>query len=666
MPYDPDLDPVLASIEARMTAIEARLDDLEAGVVVTPPVDTTPVDPVENGVLIADPIFTSYTAATAASRDPSGYRETPEVGSIVDGNLRLTCLDDMLWPRANFEMSNLVPGTVYTVNVDHVGGNQYGYWVKVMNGEADNAEAVYYHADLYEDHSFEFTATQDIHWLQIMSGCGTVGRYRGFASLTVAEAEEVAEPVDPEPTPEPEPEPTPEPTPTPEPVPSEPIWRTLPRSQLSIPSSVNVPAGQNEIIIPVTVDHTDRESFYAYVSSFTNISNGGINVGNTAQQRQMYSNWENVLYRWSPKDDKTHYIRINMRDIAVAGRSVGVNIRVKGLGDLQKGRQVRVNFIEGAELPELVPQFHRPLRRLNLENAVRENEFDPETVQYSDSGFKDGIPVWRSRLSHGYSQDGNGETGLYMNEDRFPGIAQSPISYDAAEDALRLHTLAFPMDARPEFNSRLFRHQAVMIQGQTLDNVCGFEGVWRMVAKTSRRRYAWPAFWLAGRGSSGARGSWTAWPPEIDIMEQFNQAFGSDSPITGFTTTFAQHYGDVGSNNRIGSFGGDVEVDKWLGATGVAEDYHSYACSVVWEGNRGEVTFFFDDVEIGCGTLFARHQNMVTKEVFYPMMNVAVRAPSAYTPEQYNTDEGRGHSGDMLVRDMGYYSSGFTFDVPAA
>ena len=58
---------------------------------------------------------------------------------------------------------------------------------------------------------------------------------------------------------------SPAPQPAPVVTPSEPIWNTLKRSQITIPSEVRVPAGQRDIYIPVTVDHTDRESFYCYV-----------------------------------------------------------------------------------------------------------------------------------------------------------------------------------------------------------------------------------------------------------------------------------------------------------------------------------------------------------------------------------------------------------------
>lgn len=91
------------------------------------------------------------------------------------------------------------------------------------------------------------------------------------------------------------------------------------------------------------------------------------------------------------------------------------------------------------------------------------------------------------------------------------------------------------------------------------------------------------------------------------------------------------------------------------------EGYHSWACAVVYHADprKAEVTFFFDDVEVGCHVLHARHEDMKTRLELYPMANVAVRAPGSYTPDQYNSDDGRGRTGDMLVRDIAYYPAGF-------
>ena len=440
-----------------------------------------------------------------------------------------------------------------------------------------------------------------------------------------------------------------------------PIWQQIKAPVLSIPSEVRVPAGQNEIYIPVTVDNTDRQSFYCYVELLRNVSGGGINVGGSSQQRTDFLGWHNTLYRWSPGDDLTHYVKITTKATYRAGKSFEAMLRVKGLGDSQKGRFVRIVFADDAQHPAMPPQHHRPLRRLDLSKAQRKNAFDPATARWSPSGFDaGGKPVWRSQLAHGREQVGNGETGVYADE-TLPGTV-TPIAHDPVEQAVRLHTLAYPMDQRVEYNNKLFRHQAVMLNGQTLDDVCGAEGVWRMEAKIPIRRYSWPAFWLCGRGANARKGSWATWPPEIDILEKFNHAWGAaDTP---FTTTFAQHYGKAGSNERVGAFGNEIETDQWLGVTKpLDEEYHSWACAVVYHADprKAEVTFFFDDVEVGCHVLHARHEDMKTRLELFPMANVAVRAPGSYTPDQYETDDGRGRSGDMLIRDVGYWPTGFAF-----
>lgn len=444
-----------------------------------------------------------------------------------------------------------------------------------------------------------------------------------------------------------------------------PIWAALKAEPLvSAPAEIRVPPGTKKIFIPVSVTNGFiRQSFYAYISGMTNdpVAPAGINVGNYATSKTLFNVGADI-YRWSPGDDPAHYIKLVAADAYPTGRSVLVNIRVKGLSDNQKGNQIRIVWDATAvaqDPAERPAQYHRPMRRLDLTKATRANRFDPATEKWSPTGLDAaGKGVWRSALSHGRSQPGNGETGLYADE-TVPG-AQTPISYDAAENAIRLHTVAFQDAQRLEYNSMLFRHQAAVIQGQKKPDVCGAEGVWRMVAKIPSRAYSWPAFWLVGLPAS--------WPPEIDILEKFNGAWGEMDTL--YTTTGAQHYGNAGSNFRVGAHGINLETDQWPEArltTPLHEGYHAWACAVRYDDvdpRKCEVTFFFDDVEVGCHVLFARHQDMKTRTPFYPIMNVAVKAPTTYTADDYNNDTKRGGlSGDMLIRDMGYYPTGY--DMPA-
>ena len=435
---------------------------------------------------------------------------------------------------------------------------------------------------------------------------------------------------------------------TPPPVAGRPIWETAKVPVISAPASVEAPSGQNVVWVPVTLDHTDMQTVLLRVTRAQNANPATINVGGN-QAAYLPKD----VYRWSPGDDLTHYVRLQLPGSSYRdGQQVIYQMSVVGAN---KGSiTVRVTFRNGAQHPDMPAQRHRAAYKLDLSTAQRANVFNPATLKHSDSGFDaQGNPCWRSRLSHGYSQQGNGETGLYMNEERFPGMADRPVTYDAAENAIRLHTKAAP-DNAPYMHERVaYKHQAAMIQGQTLDEVCGNAGVWRMVAKSATRQYSWPAFWLVGRGSQGANGGYTQWPPEIDIMEQFNGSWGA--AYTEFTTSCGQHYGRAGSNERAGSKGYVIETDRYLGETEPNTAMHSYACAVQWSGNDAWVTFFFDDEEIATQVLLARHQDMQTRLTLYPMANVAVRALGG-NADSYNNNA---RTGDMLVRDIGYYPSGY-------
>lgn len=187
------------------------------------------------------------------------------------------------------------------------------------------------------------------------------------------------------------------------PVVIDPVWNTLNRSKITIPRQIQVPAGQREIYVPISVDHTKRESFYCYVNRLANISGGGINVGTASAQARDFEGLSEV-YRWSPGDDLTHYVKLVTRSTYSAGQSFRIDIRVKGLGDGQKGNIVDVMSTDDAQHPEMPLQFHRLLRRLMVANAPRKNIFNPASVKFSDSGFNaEGRQTWRSRLSHGYT-----------------------------------------------------------------------------------------------------------------------------------------------------------------------------------------------------------------------------------------------------------------------
>lgn len=450
---------------------------------------------------------------------------------------------------------------------------------------------------------------------------------------------------------------TPNPTPAdPAPVPNQPIWDLYKQPVLSIPGTIEVPPGTSDIYIPVSVDQCDRQSFMAVPNRAINVNGGGINVGNGEQARSRFGGLDKV-YHWSPGDDPLHWVHIRANGTYGDGKAFKVGIRVNGLGDKQKGSDVTIRFVEGVAPQQITQPFHRALRTLDLSNAIRKNTFDPATLTHSPTGAGG---AWMSALSHGRSQDGNQETGLYA--DATIAGAVNPISYDAAENAIRLHTRGYTTPVT--WDRRLWNYQAAVLHGLHRDDVCGVEGVWRMEAKIPVRRYSWPAFWLVNRSKNSQGVAYNQWPGEIDALEKFNYAWGAaDTP---YSSSFGQHYGPINEwQNKKGAFGTDFDVDQYGSPrTPLDEVYTSWAVHVAYDPidtTKSEVTFFVNDREVGCQILHARHQDLNRKIEFYPIFNVAVKTPSGYTPERYNTDDGRGRTGDMLVRDVAYYPSGAQF-----
>lgn len=436
-------------------------------------------------------------------------------------------------------------------------------------------------------------------------------------------------------------------------------WQYFAEPFVSIPSTLTVPAGVTEFFLPVTVSSTRDQSCFVVPSVYN--TSGGINTGTDANKLLFTPR---LTWHFCRGDDPLHWVRYQKPSGAAFanGEKLGVIIKTYGAsqGDGTPLYCV-VTFETGAPAQPLTTPYHRPLRRLNLSGATRQYDFDPVNMQHHDSGYIGGVQAngacWRSRPAHGYAQVGNAETGLYLNQDNpaFASVVDTPITKgsDAFGDFVNLHTYAF--DSNFTFENAIYMQQAVMLNGQYLDGACGAQGVWTMRAITANRKYAWPAFWLIGRSTSKA----DRWPPEIDIMEQFNQVYGTDYPMTGRYTTGGQHWGNWGTGNRVGASSCPTFTNllPGLGASStIWAEPHDYACAVDLENN--EVTFFFDGVEFLCQRLTARREDWSTNNQYFPMMNVAVKSPSNYAAATYNADA----SGDMKIYDFGYYPSGYTYD----
>lgn len=454
----------------------------------------------------------------------------------------------------------------------------------------------------------------------------------------------------PAPVPEPQPAPAPAPTPAPPPLSVKPWERMKPMPKLIV-ADTEVPPGQRYAYVKVSASHKPESTAYVRVG-VSNYSGGGFNVGNGASQRKWVPQH---LVVWRPGDDADHWITIDMQGGGRVGNAVNVNFGPRGFSsDAGVGATIRI--VEGAvnELPAQMPHHRAPLR-LDLGAATPAADLDIAGMVWSDSGFvgnvpwgtPGAVPCWRSRLAHGYTQDGNGELGVYMNDDKFPGVAVNPQSIETdaqGRDVLRLHTRRLAQGVSdPGRPTTSYPFQASMVQAQTMPEWRARRGIFRAQCRTPDRLGAWSAFWLIGNG----------WPPEIDIFEHFNGAWGNGWKGNGRETSSAQHVGEHSSNQRRRVDGRTFDlVDLGFADVDLYNEVHDYAVLI----EDDYITHFVDGIE----TL--QHSNMLdasdgnTDWSFFPMLNVAVKPPS-------HTDAYDKGNGDMLVYGVQRYDAGAGYEL---
>lgn len=308
-------------------------------------------------------------------------------------------------------------------------------------------------------------------------------------------------------------------------------------------------------------------------------------------------------------------------------------------------------IVQGAvnKLPDKMP-YHRPPYRLVLPSEPT-RQLDMTAVEWDESGFKDGRPVWKTHPAYTYTQPGNAETGAYLpwTAQNAPGVNVHSLQVDAeGRPYVLLHTrvLETPIDLG---NNRVYPHQASMLQGQQLDEWSHRRGIYSAQLLLPDRRGAWSAFWAVGR--RGPQRS-SMWPPEIDFMESFNGAYGAD--YRPDTTSAGQHAGAHGSVRREIADGLELNLIE----LGFAEDFnfntqiHHFTTVIEDEW----VTHFRDGVE------YMRHRNILdpadgnTDWDFYPIINVAVKTGKDTSYE--------GGSGDLRWYGLQYYApdSGYSLE----
>ncbi|MGE9295701.1 MAG: hypothetical protein ACQKBV_05380 [Puniceicoccales bacterium] len=351
---------------------------------------------------------------------------------------------------------------------------------------------------------------------------------------------------------------------------------------------------------------------------------------------------------WRDGDDRDMWVTF---DILKPSYEPGDRFRasVDGAG---VGGWIGFDFIveEGAvnELPSELP-YHRPPYQLVLPDEPTK-DLDITTVEWDESGFKDGRPVWVTHPAYIYTQPGNAETGAYLpwTAMNAPGVNPHSLERDAeGRPYVRLHTRKLDEPIKLKHGKEI-PHQASMLQAQNLDEWCHRRGIYSAQFVLPSRRGAWSAFWACGRHPTKKR---PMWPPEIDFLESFNGAYGADYHPD--TTSAGQHAGLHGSVRREVADGFELDI-KELGFA-PDFDFNTQIHDITTVIEDEWITHFRDGIE------FFRHRNIVEPEDgntefdFYPIVNVAVKDNSG---GEYN--EG---TGDMRWYGLQYYAADSGYEL---
>ena len=229
-------------------------------------------------------------------------------------------------------------------------------------------------------------------------------------------------------------------------------------------------------------------------------------------------------------------------------------------------------------------------------------------MRWSDAGWSNG---WSTKLSHGRAQVANGETGLYLDGDLYPGV-EAPLRYTTEGLVFHTQKLQSPIT----YNGVAYNYGAVVLSGHNTTATHIGYGQYEWVAKMPTRRGSWPAFWLI---------STSGWPPEIDVYE----GFGYQSYWNFDAHISATIHGGSGGW-RTFQRGSTIQAQQAYGLSGFSQGYHRYAVDIGPE----YITWFVDGLEV------YQSVNPFRGHRWYPIMNVAVKTNSAY-------DDG---SGDMIVK----------------
>lgn len=360
------------------------------------------------------------------------------------------------------------------------------------------------------------------------------------------------------------------------------------RARVTI-EDVAVPPGAREAFVPITLDRPTPNTIHIRVLT----RNG--TFPDPALEGRHFTRVDEVLV-FRPGDALSRTVRVPLRDLP-AGTNFALHFPEGVDGAVVADGEGTIRARSGARPGMAITGGQRAPRRFAPDGPLAW-VLDPPAARWNDAGAPG---VFATRLPHGRTQPGNGETGLYLDPDRHVA-PQPPIAREGGALVLRSQQLARPI----QHEGKAWRHGAAVLTAANMPEAQLTYGQVEWEAWMPDRRGSWPALWLLPAGGS--------WPPEIDVYEGFGYSKDWD-----FARDLSANLHGGPEGQRRFTVPMRIDGARFYGLSDLTTGYHRFAVDIAPDW----ITWFVDGIEV------YQAANPFPGTRWFPLMTMAVKHESA-------------------------------------
>lgn len=281
--------------------------------------------------------------------------------------------------------------------------------------------------------------------------------------------------------------------------------------------------------------------------------------------------------------EQRHTIKVELLRDLTAAQTVQVVITDRPINPPVKVEQSTGLISVGKAFTPPSDRHPLPAKPTGLKLAWRQDFADPAFCVSSEGRAPQGRSCWQSRLTHGYTQDANKETGYYAPPDLFPNVTMTGLDASGKRfiQAER-HPEGFSRGDRQSilrsWDRQPFTYSAGILQSSKIPVVIGTGSYVEARLKLDVVQGTWPAFWLMPNDGS--------WPPEIDILEGWFNAKNLSSSDSLATTV---HWRNKGGKHL--AYGTTVPLSALIPGFDLRQ-WHTYGVHI----EQDWLTYYIDDV----------------------------------------------------------------------